>query len=97
MRYVSISDAKNGLSALVREIRGGATVVITDRGVPVAKLAAISPSTGISAGAIELAQRGRLVLPSAAPSTNWRQLPFPKPRGGKSALTALLDERAESR
>ena len=64
MRYVSISDAKNGLSALVREIRGGATVVITDRGVPVAKLAAISPSTGVSAGAIELAQRGRLEMQS---------------------------------
>jgi len=36
MKTVSVSDAKNGLSALLREVRGGATIVITDRGVPIA-------------------------------------------------------------
>jgi len=97
MRSVSISDAKNGLSALMREVRGGATVVITDRGVPVAKLGPVGPSTGISPAAIELAQLGRLVLPATAPSTDWLDLPFPKPRRGRSALAALLEERAESR
>ena len=97
MRAISISEAKNTLSALVREIRGGATVVITDRGIPVAQLAPISPSKGVPPVAIELAQQGRLILPTKPPARNWRSLPFPKPTSGKSAVAALLDERSESR
>ncbi len=97
MRTVSVSEAKNGLSALLREIRGGATVLITDRGVPVARLAPIRAARGISAAAIELAQQGRLVLPEQSPDTAWLDLPMAEPRGGQSAVDALLDERRDSR
>lgn len=63
MRTVSVSEAKNSLSALLREIRGGATVVITDRGVPVARLLPPLSGRGLPARAIDLAQQGRLILP----------------------------------
>lgn len=95
MRSVSVSWAKNNLSALLREIRGGAAVVITDRGVPVARVSPLAPTRGIPPHAIELAQRGLLRLPDVELSEDWdRNLP-PRPRlpDGVSAVAALLAER----
>ena len=97
MRTVSISQAKNSLSALLREIRGGATVIITDRGVPVARLIAPLSGRGLPASAIDLAQQGRLVLPDRPPNTRWLDEPLPAPRAGASAVQALLDERESAR
>jgi len=97
MRSISLSDAKNGLSALVREIRGGATIVITDRGVPVAQLMPVGRATGVPSAAIELAQKGRLLLPMAEPTTAWRDLPSGQLEGSASAVAMLLAERDDSR
>jgi prevent-host-death family protein len=97
MRSVSISEAKNGLSALLKEVQGGATVVITDRGVPVARLVSPASSKGIPPAAVELAQRGRLLLPARQPSARWLDLRRPRPRGKASAVRALLDEREGGR
>jgi len=36
--YVGIREARINLSRLIRDVRGGMEVVITDRGLPVAKL-----------------------------------------------------------
>ena len=38
MKRTSITDAKNGLSALIEQVRHGESVIIEDRGVPVARL-----------------------------------------------------------
>jgi prevent-host-death family protein len=97
MRTVSVSEAKNNLSALLREIRGGASIVITDRGVPVARLGPPAPTRGVTSAAVELAQRGRLVLPERQPSARWLELPRPRARGKNSALRALLEERESGR
>lgn len=97
MKSVSVSEAKNNLSALLREIRGGATIVITDRGVPVARLVSPAASRGVSPAALRLAQQGKLVLPDRPPHAKWLELPRPKPKGKASALAALLDERESAR
>src|SRR5687768_13903239 len=97
MRSVSVSDAKNNLSALLREIRGGATILITDRVVPVARLVAPISHRGISPAAVELAKQARIVLPQRPPGTKWLDLPRPRARGKASALAVLLDERARGR
>ena len=96
MKSVPVSLAKNNLSALLREVRGGSTVVITDRGVPVAQLMPPAPTAGITPAAIDLAQRGRLVLPQRAPEGAWLTLPTAIPAAGASAVAALLTERSES-
>lgn len=99
MKSVSTSWAKNNLSRLLREVRGGATVTITDRGVPVAKLSPPGPTRGIPAYAIELAQRGLLVLPEREPTADWdRDLP-PPPRlpDGVSLVAMLLEDRENDR
>lgn len=95
MRSVSVSVAKNNLSALLREVREGHSVTITDRGIAVARLVPPPPTRGVSSRAVELAQRGLLVLPARAPSTAWLKKAWPKPKGRASAVKALLDERED--
>jgi prevent-host-death family protein len=38
MKRATITQAKNGLSALIDQVKAGESVLITDRGVPVARL-----------------------------------------------------------
>ncbi len=96
MKTVSVSDAKNHLSALLREVRGGATIVITDRGVPIDHLSPPTSLRGVSPRSIELAQRGRLVLGEREPTGDWalHQPPI-ETIGGVSIVAALLAERDE--
>jgi antitoxin (DNA-binding transcriptional repressor) of toxin-antitoxin stability system len=81
MKSVSVSEAKDSLNALLRDIRGGATIIITDRGIPVARLTATVAAHGLPAAALDLAQHGRLVLPERQPSAKWLDMPRPKARG----------------
>jgi prevent-host-death family protein len=97
MTSVSVSDAKNNLSALLREVRGGATITITDRGIPVARLVAPASTSGISAAAIDLAQRGRLILPDREPSAEWLELPMPRTLDGSSLVDAVREDRDDDR
>lgn len=96
MKTVSVSDAKNGLSALLREVRGGATIVIADRGVPIAQLSPPTALRWLSPRSIELAQRGRLVLGEREPTGDWaRHQPPIETIGGVSIVAALLAARDE--
>ncbi len=36
METASISEVKNGLSAIIDRVKGGESIVVTDRGIPVA-------------------------------------------------------------
>ena len=97
MKTVSVSAAKNNLSALLREVREGRSVTITDRGTVVARLVPPPPTRGITPQAIDLAQRGLLVLPQKAPSSDWVSGPRPRLKGNASAVEALLEDRYEDR
>ena len=100
MKSVSVSIAKNTLSALLRKVTGGTTITITDRGTPVARL--VPPAAqvrGMPPQFHELAERGLVKLPEREPRTNWDEdLPSP-PRleKGVSAVKALLEERRTAR
>lgn len=96
MRSISVSDAKNKLSALLRAVREGHTISITDRGVVVARLVPPPPTRGVSPQAVDLAQRGLLVLPGKQPSTDWLNARWPRLKRGASAVRALAEERDES-
>lgn len=98
MKSYSVSDAKNNLSALLREVREGRSVTITDRGVAVARLVPPPPTRGVSPQAVDLAQRGLLVLPDRAPGADWLRAPRPRPRkGSRSIVATLLEERETGR
>jgi prevent-host-death family protein len=99
MKIASITEAKNRLSALIDGLKGGASVLIVDRGRPVARLEPVT-------GGCELDPDGRLsrlvrqgvVRPSRGSLSRELFTDQPsRPRGGASAVKALLEERRESR
>ncbi|MDX2194337.1 MAG: type II toxin-antitoxin system prevent-host-death family antitoxin [Gemmatimonadales bacterium] len=96
MRQESVSSAKNKLSALLREVRNGQVIYITDRGVPVAKLTPVGEMPGVTPQMIDLAQRGLLVLPKRSERLpELLRVPLPGPVDGPSVVEILLEERRE--
>lgn len=100
MKSVSVSVAKNTLSALLRKVAGGTPITITDRGMPVARL--VPPAAqvrGIPPRFLDLAERGVVKLPEREPKVGWDDdLPAaPRVSKGASAVEALLEERRSGR
>lgn len=100
MKSVSVSVAKNTLSALLKRVTAGTSITITDRGTPVARL--LPPATqvrGIPGRFLDLAERGLVKLPEREPVANWDQDLPAAPRLDKrvSAVEALLEERRSGR
>jgi prevent-host-death family protein len=97
MKKASVTDAKNNLSALLDGVKAGASVLIVDRGRPVARL---EPVAGHLADEGRL---GRLVRDGAVrpghghPPKAIFTSPPPRPAAGASALEALLDDRRTGR
>lgn len=93
MTRVSVSALKANLSRYLREVRRGGEVEILDRGVPVARLSALSPRGRdaddrrerlIRAGVIRPGKGNASAVLEAAPI-----------KLGTSLLEALEDERAD--
>jgi prevent-host-death family protein len=99
MKPVSIAHAKNNLSALLRKVRAGHEITITDRGVPVARIVAAPAGRGVAPRFIELAERGLVTLPDREPTPAWFEGTLPRPRGAlaNAAVDAVLDERRTGR
>jgi prevent-host-death family protein len=97
MNVVSITEAKNRLSALIDRVKAGETVLIVDRGRPVARLesalAAAEPDEGRIARLERsgVARRGKNRLVQKI----LKEEP-PRAKDG-SVLQALLDERRGGR
>ena len=93
---VSISQLKARLSEFLALVRAGQQVIVTDRGVPVARLAPLDGDPAREARAERLVREG-LARPPAAelPEGFWR-MPRPADADGR-ALAALQEERREGR
>ncbi len=87
-RHIGIRDAKARLSELVRDISHGTEWTITERGVAVAKLVALTQESSTLEQRIDgLVRRGILRLPNHA------QKPFPRAQAIPSGLAqAFLAE-----
>jgi prevent-host-death family protein len=97
MRRATITQAKNGLSALIDQVKAGETVLILDRGTPVARL---EPVTGGGAddGRLERLERAGIIRRGvAAPPVDVIMQAGPRVPRGASVLEALLEERREGR
>jgi prevent-host-death family protein len=95
MKKASISEAKNNLSALIDRVKAGASVLIEDRGRPVARL---EPVIGSGDDRLARLARDGVVRPprTAVDTSAWSSQP-PRPKAGASALKALIEERREAR
>ena len=99
MKIASITEAKNSLSALIDGLKAGSSVLIVDRGRPVARLEPVT-------GSAEDEQDGRLSrllrdgivrLRRTDPSRALLRGQPPDVRAGTSAVEALISERREGR
>jgi len=75
MKTASISEAKNNLSGYIDRVRHGETVVITDRGKPVARLAPLESGSKphVEAHLADLARLGIVRLPRESPPKRLRK------------------------
>lgn len=99
MKMATITEAKNQLSALIDRVRHGETVVITDRGRPVARLVSAMTEAGDDPEGrlARLERRGGLRRAMAAPPRALIQKKLPRLRRPAGVLDALLEERRQAR
>jgi prevent-host-death family protein len=100
MKTVTVTQAKAGLSGLLRRVQRGETIVILHRGKPIARLAPAVAGHGEGDDArLARLERAGIVRRSAKPPDMTAFLkPSPVkagPRGG--LLDSLLEERDEER
>lgn len=97
MKNAGVAELKARLSGYLRHVKGGHEVLITDRGLPVAKIVPLEASGRRDERRLRLARAGLLQL-ARKPLARSRLLP---PRGqasiGKEVLALLLEEREEGR
>jgi prevent-host-death family protein len=95
MEKATISELKNRLSAYLKKVRAGQTVLIFDRDRPVARL------ERVEAGAAHDDKLGRLeragLLRRARSAPRLKELRAGAPKAARSVTQALLEERREER
>ena len=92
-----MTETKNRLSALLAEVRAGETVLILDRGVPVARLEPVTAGDDADGRLARLQRAGVLIPARAEPALELALADPPAPEPGASAVQALLDERRTGR
>jgi len=97
MRTSSVTKAKNGLSALIDQVRAGETILLLDRGHPVARLEPVAGHEDRTGRIARLERAGVLRVGTAQPPVDLLRQPAPELSPGASAVQALLEERASSR
>lgn len=96
MKRASISEAKNQLSALIDSVRQGASVLILDRGRPVARLESVAGESGDER--LQRLERNGAIVRGRRPSpAKLIAEDPPAAKRGASVLDALLEERDSGR
>lgn len=94
MKTAGIAEIKARLSEYLVAVEKGEEVLVTKRGIPVARLAPLSPKTAPDAHLERLEKAGLIRRPTRKLDASFWKLPRPRdPRG--AALRALLAEREE--
>ncbi len=98
MRTASITEAKNRLSALLDQVKAGETIVILDRGVPVARIEPVTARSDDDGGRLDRLERAGVIERRGGPAPAWLldTPPVPLP-DGVSAVTLVLEEHRSGR
>lgn len=97
MKTATITQAKNGLSALIDRVKSGESILILDRGTPVARLEPITNADDADGRAARLERAGLAKRGMTAPPIDLILQPGPAGPPGASLLDALLEERRTGR
>ena len=99
MKTANVAKAKNELSRLLRRVKRGETVLITERSRPVAQLQPYVGSGPTDGRFARLHEAGLLTPPAGAPLevTGFLAARRPKLAAARSLTAGILAEREESR
>jgi prevent-host-death family protein len=98
MKRATLTDTKNNLSALVDQVQQGETILILDRGRPVARLESVLRNGDDPEGRLARLERQGVLRRSSAPLPRETLMAKPpQPSEGASAVEALLAERRNGR
>ena len=92
MSSISVSQFKARLSEFLRLVRGGNTLIVTDRGTPVAMVTPLPPAEN-EGSMVSLIERGLVAPPSKSLSEDFWDRPRPCDPASLG-LKAVLEERA---
>jgi len=95
MEKATISELKNQLSAYLKKVRAGETVLIYDRDEPIARLEGVEGSATADERLVRM-ERSGLIRRGRGP-VPIKLLRAASPRSKKSVVQALLDDRREGR
>ncbi len=93
MKIAKVSELKASLSKYLARVKAGEEVVVTERGIPVAKLVPIPPAEGAEEERLARLERAGLIKRGTGklPKDFWD---WPRPKDPEGlALKALLEER----
>lgn len=97
MEKVSVSKLKDQLSAYLKKVKAGQTVVVTDRNKPVAQLTPVVRTESDDERIARLVEQG-VVTPPRLPPLSLEEIIRRRPVvPGAGVLEALLEERREGR
>lgn len=97
VRTTTITEAKNRLSALIDQVQAGETIIILERGRPVARLEPVAGYTDATGRLARLERAGVVRIGAAAAPLEMLRQPGPELTPGVSAVAAVIDERRSGR
>jgi len=97
MNTATITEAKNRLSSLIDRVRGGESILILNRGVPVARLGPVAGFSDPTGRLRRLERAGLIRVGEAPPPLELLRKPAPAVAPGASAVEALLADRRDGR
>ena len=97
MKTATLTEAKNGLSALIDRVRAGESFLILDRGVPVARLEPVTAHPDQDGRVRRLERAGILRVGGRRPPLDVLRTPAPDLSSDASAVDLLLEERRAGR
>lgn len=97
MKTATITEVKNGLSALIDQVRAGESILITDRGLAVARLEPVTTTPDPTGRLRRLERAGIIRIGVAGSPLDLLRRPAPSLRAGASAVQVIIDERRSGR
>lgn len=95
MEKATISQLKNRLSAYLKKVRAGDSILILDRDQPIARIERVAPSEGPEDRLTRLERSG--LLQRSTTKVSVEKLRDPVPRPERSVVEALVEERRGGR
>ena len=93
---MTVTEAKNKLSALLARVKAGETVTITERGIPVARVEpAVAESPADDEGRLARLERKGIIKRAKRPLSREFLETLPPAGTGKSIVEIVLEEREE--